>query len=221
MALDIKRYACVHDQGILFQTVSQPDKLFVAPPYSGSLLSKTHAVRLQRDTQIDPTRQKLLKKTKRRGTLTCKEISQSTYERQWSFLTSLGFPTQTLMNSWQIKKKQKTGKPSLPSFKRDFYSADKKQRKKTTLSLTFSASLSSMLSIVSAKCLSKTWRQCLESCDKPDKVAKQAEQCASGHPSLNHHQSRDTESAITEKNSRKFSSPYASFRVYIHLLHLF
>lgn len=42
----------LHNQSILFQTVTQPNKLTVTSPYERSLLSKTHAIGLQRDTSI-------------------------------------------------------------------------------------------------------------------------------------------------------------------------
>lgn len=42
----------IHNQSILFQTMSQPDKLTVSPPHTGSLFSKTHAIGLHRDNSI-------------------------------------------------------------------------------------------------------------------------------------------------------------------------
>lgn len=39
----------IQDEGILFQAVSEPNKLTVTPPYTGSLSSKTHAVGLQKE----------------------------------------------------------------------------------------------------------------------------------------------------------------------------
>lgn len=42
----------IHNQSILLQTISQPNKLTVPSPYTGSLLSKTHAICLQREKSM-------------------------------------------------------------------------------------------------------------------------------------------------------------------------
>lgn len=65
----------IHDQGIVFKTVSQPNKLIVSSLYRGSLLSKAHAVCLQSTQKFSQLEKKIPKEIKRRGILTCKEIS--------------------------------------------------------------------------------------------------------------------------------------------------
>lgn len=42
----------IHDQSILFQTVTQPHKITVTPSHTGSLFSKAHAIGLQEDISI-------------------------------------------------------------------------------------------------------------------------------------------------------------------------
>lgn len=55
------RLKYIHDQGVVFKTVSQPNKLIVSAPYRGSLLSKAHAVCLQ-------STQKLIQLEKKKNT---------------------------------------------------------------------------------------------------------------------------------------------------------
>lgn len=65
----------IHDQGVVFKTVSQPNKIIVPPPYRGSLLSKAHAVCLQSTQKLIRLGKKIPKKIKSRGTLTWRETS--------------------------------------------------------------------------------------------------------------------------------------------------